>query len=158
MPSGILKEFLSTKTYVHAGGLSCCFRQWRAQSHCNQLHGYALQVKLTFRDTLDERNWVQDFGGLKDVKEWLTHMFDHTTLVAVDDPQRSLLEQLDAAGVADVRIVAAVGCERFAELIFDQVLHMGFTSLIEVEVREHESNSAICRAKDLIPGVVCKPA
>src|SRR4051812_22439004 len=82
-------RFGSTKTYPHSIGLSCCFRQWRAlHSHCRFLHGYALQVKLTFvAQTLDERNWVVDFGGLKDIKERLTELLDHKTIVARDDPE-----------------------------------------------------------------------
>ena len=50
----------STKTYGHDVGLSCSFRQWRAQSHCSKVHGYALSVKFTFAaEKLDERNWVR---------------------------------------------------------------------------------------------------
>ncbi|SVB70610.1 uncharacterized protein METZ01_LOCUS223464, partial [marine metagenome] len=28
--------YQSTKTYGNEVGLSCCFRQWRADSHCNK--------------------------------------------------------------------------------------------------------------------------
>ena len=37
-----------TKTYGHDLGLSCCFRQWGASSHCRFLHGYALSFSFTF--------------------------------------------------------------------------------------------------------------
>ena len=75
--------FESEKTYTHSQGLSCAFRQWRADSHCKYIHGYALQVKITFRSaTLDDRNWVQDFGGLTQLKTWLTEWFDHKMIVA----------------------------------------------------------------------------
>ena len=58
------KRFYSGKTYTHATGHSCAFRQWRADSHCNLIHGYALQFELQFgSDGLDEKNWVVDFGG-----------------------------------------------------------------------------------------------
>src|SRR5215211_4279709 len=78
--------FRSTKTYDHSEGLSCCFRQWRAtNSHCSRVHGYALAFKFTFATRrLDERNWCFDFGGLKSIREWLHHMFDHTMIVAED--------------------------------------------------------------------------
>ena len=80
------KEFLSGKTYTHATGHSCAFRQHRADTHCNLIHGYALQFELQFGSSnLDFRNWVVDFGGLKDLKAWLKYMFDHTYLVADDD-------------------------------------------------------------------------
>jgi len=74
------KKFMSTKTFNTDRGLSCCFRQWRAtHSHCSTLHGYSIGVKFVFEcEELDERNWVFDFGGLKDIKKWLEHMFDHT--------------------------------------------------------------------------------
>jgi 6-pyruvoyltetrahydropterin/6-carboxytetrahydropterin synthase len=146
-------KYISTKTYGHERGLSCCFRQWRATSHCNQLHGYALSVRLTFgADELDERNWVVDFGGLRRVKDWLDYMFDHTLVVAADDPFINTLRSLGGiGGVADVRVVDNVGCEAFAELIAKYVsdwivASLGYEDrvhLLEVEVREHDGNSAI---------------
>lgn len=144
----------STKTYVHANGLSCCFRQHRARSHCAQLHGYALQVKITFEGNLDENNWVVDFGSLKPIKAFLEDMFDHTLVVAHDDPHRHLFQQLASLNLANIRIVQSTGCEAFAKLIFDYVnAWMGDHSknpddidawVASVEVREHEANSAIC--------------
>jgi 6-pyruvoyl-tetrahydropterin synthase len=39
--------------------------------HCSLLHGYSIGIKLIFEsETLDDRNWVMDFGGLKAFKEW----------------------------------------------------------------------------------------
>lgn len=40
--------YRSTKTYGHEIGLSAAFRQWRAESHCRFVHGYALAVKFVF--------------------------------------------------------------------------------------------------------------
>ena len=58
--------YRSTKTYDHNEGLSCCFRQWRADSHCKLLHGYALAFKFVFATrALDARNCCYDFGGLR---------------------------------------------------------------------------------------------
>ena len=145
------KRFLSGKTYTHSTGHSCAFRQWRADSHCNLIHGYALQFELTFGSTgLDEKNWVVDFGGLKELKEWLKYMFDHTYLIATDDPHFDTFVELADKNLIDLREVEAVGCERFAELTFDKA-----SSIIEklygnrcwvesVTVREHEANSATC--------------
>ena len=122
-------KFYSTKTYGNERGLSCCFRQWRStHSHCSKLHGYAIGVKVIFEcDSLDERNWVMDFGGLSEFKDWLTHMFDHTLLVASDDPQLGQYVALGDTGIADVRVVDAVGCERFAELAFNYVASLDET-------------------------------
>ena len=145
------KRFLSGKTYTHSTGHSCAFRQWRADSHCNLIHGYALQFELTFGSNgLDEKNWVVDFGGLKELKEWLKYMFDHTYLLATDDPHFDTFQDLADKMLIDLREVEAVGCERFAELTFDKA-----SSIIEklygdrcwvesVTVREHEANSATC--------------
>ena len=133
--------YQSSKTYAHSVGLSCCFRQWRAESHCNKLHGYTLKVEVVFEDELDERNWVQDFGDLKALKDWLTHNFDHKTLVAVDDPEFDTFQQLAVKGIIDVRFVPAVGCEKFAEQIFKWLDERDYM-VKSVQVWEHEANSA----------------
>lgn len=150
-----------TKTYGHELGLSACFRQWRAQSHCRFLHGYPLSFKLTFEaKELDENNWVLDFGGLKEVKAWLVETFDHKLLIAEDDPQRERLEDLGMAGaekqdipdpcLADTLVIPAVGCEGFARYVHSYVAawlyeqgHAPRVRLVSVEVREHAGNSAI---------------
>ena len=38
-------------------------------------------------DLLDIRNWAADYGGLKELKSVLEDQFDHTLLVAMDDPE-----------------------------------------------------------------------
>lgn len=121
-----MAKYYSTKTYGNDRGLSCCFRQWRSShSHCSLLHGYSIGIKLIFEsDTLDDRNWVMDFGGLKAFKEWSEHMFDHTLIVANDDPHLEKFKALaslglnDVGGICDIRIVNATGCEKFAELAY----------------------------------------
>jgi 6-pyruvoyltetrahydropterin/6-carboxytetrahydropterin synthase len=122
-------KYLSTKTYGNDRGLSCCFRQWRStHSHCSLLHGYSIGIKLIFEsETLDDRNWVMDFGGLKAFKEWSEYMFDHTLVIAEDDPHRAMFEKMaelglqDQGGVCDVRIVEGVGCEKFAETAYKKM-------------------------------------
>ena len=123
----MMAKYLSTKTYGTDRGLSCCFRQWRAtHSHCSLIHGYSIGIKLVFEsETLDEKNWVMDFGGLKAFKEWADWQFDHTMCVAQDDPHLETFKQLNKvnggfndSGVCDLRIVPGVGCEKFAELAF----------------------------------------
>lgn len=152
-----MSKFFSTKTYGNDRGLSCCFRQWRAtHSHCSMVHGYSIGVKLIFEcDTLDDRNWVMDFGGLKEFKSWLDYMFDHTMLIATDDPFVAHFRELQAIGVADIRLVESVGCERFAEMAFntmesildhqrnDNTLLNHTARVYSVEVFEHDANSAI---------------
>lgn len=144
--------FRSTKTFGHELGLSAAFRQWKAESHCRLIHGYALAVTLTFEaDELDVRNWVVDFGSLKSFKQQLMDTFDHKLLVAEDDPMLEELARLDdVVGVAEVVVVEATGCEAFAKLIWEcgdvWLLDNGYKPrcrLVSVEVKEHGANSAI---------------
>lgn len=147
-----IKPMHSTKTYGHELGFSCAFRQWKAESHCRHLHGYALGFKFTFAaQFMDERGWVVDFGGLKDLKAILEGTFDHRTLVAADDPEIEALRGLHRAGVICMVEVPATGCEAFARMVFDcaeqYLKDAGFAPrcwLVSVEVMEHGANSAIC--------------
>lgn len=145
------KRFLSTKTYEHTEGLSCVFRQWKADgTHCRFLHGYALKFRFVFGcKALDHRNWSVPFGDLKELKAWLKHMFDHTTVVAKDDPQLALFEIMEKQGLIQLRVLPSVGCERVAEQAFEfasKLLKKKFGNRVwveYVEVFEHPSNSAI---------------
>src|SRR6056300_1676366 len=96
----------STKTYGHERGLSCAFRQPNAShSHCSLLHGYALSFRFVFgANELDDKNWVVDFGGLKDLKDWLEKQFDHTVALDESDPMLDMLKQLENWKLADIRV------------------------------------------------------
>ena len=143
--------YVSTKTYGAEVGLSCAFRQWKAQSHCRFIHGYALTVRIEFEaEELDARGWVIDSGGLKEIKQYLTDTFDHKLLVAEDDPMLEHFAELVYVDAADVQRVPATGCEAFAELIWRKVESWLFVTdqnqrvrCRSVEVREHGANSAI---------------
>jgi 6-pyruvoyltetrahydropterin/6-carboxytetrahydropterin synthase len=154
-------KYQSTKTYGHDLGLSCCFRQWKAKSHCNKLHGYSLSFKFVFEaETLDDRDWVQDFGGLRDLKEGLFETFDHKLVIADDDPEKALFLQMYRERVADIKILDGVGCERFAEHAYNlankllkaawikEYTASGFVDkqrvrVVSCECAEHAGNSAI---------------
>ncbi len=144
-------SYRSTKTYDHSEGLSCCFRQWRAaHSHCSVMHGYALAFKFTFlARELDDQNWRYDFGARKPIRQWLHEMFDHTLLVAKDDPYKAKFEALQEHGLVDVRVMPSVGCEATARFVFEhvnpivQLESLDRVTLERVEVREHGGNSAI---------------
>ena len=149
-------NFISTKVF---DGFSTVFRQWKAEdTHCRFLHGYGISFQIWFEGELDERNWVWDFGGMKRAKgkidgispkEWMDYMFDHTFLVAEDDPFLESFKNMDEAGVAQVRVVPATGAERFAQYIYDKVAPFieeeteGRVKVTKVEFREHNKNSAI---------------
>tara|TARA_R110002012_G_scaffold120660_2_gene270099 strand:+ start:100 stop:540 length:441 start_codon:yes stop_codon:yes gene_type:complete len=137
-----------TKTYGNERGLSCAFRQWRAESHCRLIHGYSLGFKLVFEaETLDERNWVYDFGDMGFVKEFLEDNFDHIMMIASDDPRKQDLYNLD--GIAEIRELPVVGCEAFAEYVYSYVNNEvkrqtdGRVELVSVECFEHGANSAL---------------
>ena len=149
-------KFQSTKVF---DGFSTVFRQWKAEdTHCRFLHGYGVSFKLWFEGQLDKRNWVWDFGGMKRAKgtidgmspkAWMDYMFDHTFVVAEDDPFLESFKKMDEAGVAQIRVVPATGAERFAQYIYDKVNPFimdetnGRVKIARVEFREHGKNSAI---------------
>lgn len=141
-------RYISTKI-IPMG--STAFRQWRADSHCKLIHGYRLQCKLWFTaDELDERNWVFDFGGCKEIKKILEKQYDHTTVVAADDPELDTFKLMSDKGMIDLRIAEkGVGIERTAEWVYDTVNEYVLRStqnrvrVIKVEVWEHEGNSAV---------------
>jgi 6-pyruvoyltetrahydropterin/6-carboxytetrahydropterin synthase len=148
-------KFQSTKLF---DGYSACFRQWKAAgTHCRFLHGYAVSFRVWFEGELDERNWVWDFGGMKRAngniegmspKAFFDYLLDHTTIVAEDDPYLPLFKQMDAEGIIQLRILPSVGCERFAEYLYEKINTFlseetdGRVRATKVEVYEHERNSA----------------
>ncbi len=150
------KKYISTKVF---DGFSTVFRQWRAEgTHCKFLHGYGVSFKVWFEGELDSKNWVWDFGGMKraqgnidgmNPKAWMDYMFDHTTIVAQDDPALEELKKLNEQGVIQLRIIPAVGAEKFAEFIFEKLNSFVLSEtqnrvrVSRVEFFEHNKNSAI---------------
>ena len=148
--------YQSVKIY---DGFSCCFRQWRAEgTHCKFLHGYGVSFKVTFQGSLDERNWVFDFGGMKRAKtkidgkspkEWMDYMFDHTVILAEDDPQLDRFYDMNNEGLIQLRVSPNVGAERFAEYIYRKLNEFvkeetqGSAWVAKVEFMEHGKNSAV---------------
>lgn len=146
----------STKVF---DGFSTVFRQWNADgTHCKFLHGYAISFKVTFKGELDNRNWVFDFGGMKravtqidgkNPKEWMDYMFDHTVIIAEDDPELVAFHDLEKRGVIQLRILPAVGAEKFAEYLFLKLNAFvnletnGRVVVKQVEFMENGKNSAI---------------
>ena len=148
--------YQSTKLF---DGFSCCFRQWKAETtHCRFLHGYGVSFRVTFEGNLDHRNWVWDFGGMKRAKTliddmqpkaWMDYMFDHTIIVAKDDPKLETFQAMEVLGIIQLRIVEATGAEKFAEFIYNKLnefVHketQGRVRIAQVEFMEHGKNTAI---------------
>ena len=153
--------FQSTKLF---DGYSTVFRQWKAEgTHCRFLHGYGISFRVWFEGELDERNWVWDFGGMKrakgtidnmNPKAWMDYMFDHTTIVAEDDPGLGGFKTMDQLGIIQLRIIPAVGAEQFAKFIFKKLNTFvqeetdGRVKVVRVEFMEHSKNTAIYEEKN----------
>jgi 6-pyruvoyltetrahydropterin/6-carboxytetrahydropterin synthase len=151
-----MPKFQSTKIF---DGFSTVFRQWKAEgTHCKFLHGYGVSFKVWFEGDLDEKNWVWDFGGMKrakgtidgkNPKEWMDYMFDHTTLIAEDDPFLNAFIEMGNAGAAQIRILPSVGAEQFAKYVFEKLNIFvqeetnGRVKVIRVEFAEHNKNTAV---------------
>ena len=147
-----MKRFYSGKTYSHSTGHSCAFRQWKADSHCNLIHGYALSFYFEFESNdLDARNWVVDFGGLRPLKNNLEDWYDHTLLVAHDDPQREELMKLGELNLAKITEVDKAGCEGIANFLYEYINTIFLPDFEpgtrvwcnRVEVRETDANMAM---------------
>ena len=142
-----VRPYRVIKTYGNETGHSCAFRQWRADSHCNLIHGYALGFEITFESVeLNEQNWVIDFGDLGILKKYLKETFDHTTIIADDEPERETFLMLQNLNLINLKVMDNVGCESFAEEDFNfckQTLETDRVFIREVRVFEHGSNSAV---------------
>ncbi len=151
-----MSKFQSTKLF---DGFSCVFRQWKAEgTHCKFLHGYGVAFRVWFEGELDERNWVWDFGGMKrakgtidgmNPKAWMDYMFDHTVIIADDDPYIEIFYKMEIDNLIQLRIIPATGAEQFAKYIYDKLNKFikketdGRVKVVRVEFMEHNKNTAI---------------
>ena len=84
----------------------------------------------------------------KQPKAWMDYMFDHTMIIAEDDPEVRAFQQMDTAGVAQVRIIPATGAEKFSEYIYNKLNEFVKTEtdnrvkVIKVKFMEHGKNAA----------------
>ena len=148
-------KFQSSKVF---DGFSTVFRQWKAkETHCRFLHGYGISFKVYFEGELDEKNWVWDFGGMKRAKTlidgkqpkaWMDYMFDHTVIIAEDDPGMGGWETMDKLGVIQLRVIEATGAEKFSEYVYNKLndfVHEeteGRVRVTKVKFMEHGKNAA----------------
>lgn len=148
-------KFTSSKVF---DGFSTVFRQHSAgDTHCRFLHGYGISFKVYFEGELDHRNWVWDFGGMKraktkidgmSAKQWMDYMFDHTLIMAQDDPALEDFKTLDSKGLVQLRIIPATGAEKFSEFIYNKLNDFVKTEtqdrvrVTKVDFREHAKNEA----------------
>lgn len=153
-------KYQSTKLFDN---YSVALRQWKAQhSHCQLLHGYALEFKVWFesiepleQDQLDEMNWIMDYGGFKSppigngLKDWMDYMWDHTCLIEKDDPQLETFQYMEELGLLHLRVMDRIGAESAARMVYDKFNDVlsktggGRVKVVKVECWEAKRNSSI---------------
>ena len=153
-------RYMSCKQFEN---YSVAIRQWKAQhSHCQLLHGYALKFKVWFASNepdvdkqLDDMNWIVDYGGFKTppqgngLKDWMNHMWDHTTLIQKDDPFADIFVQMEQMNLCKLHLLDKMGAESCARLTlekFNDVLSKtdgGRCKCVRVECFENDTNSSI---------------
>ena len=150
--SSVPYKYVSTKEYIDK--FPVAYRQWRADSHCNVIHGYSFSVKFYFgTNDLDVRNWAADYGGLRELKQLLDDQFDHTLLVAEDEPEMDLYKELQKRGLARLTVLPNLGCEAIADQLYKYVNGIFIPDAwgpgeaerlwcFRVEVRETQTNMA----------------
>lgn len=153
--------FYSTKKFDN---YSVALRQHKAKhSHCQLMHGYALEFKVYFTPTnpddedggLDDMNWVVDFGGFKEaprgngLKAWMDDMFDHTMLIEKDDPYLDFFQSMAMEGLCKLKVMDKMGAESLAKLVYDKFNDTlsktdgARCKVVAVECNENSKNSAI---------------
>lgn len=152
--ANISRQYKYTSTKEWVDNFPCAYRQWRADSHCNLIHGYSFSIKVYFgTDHLDIRNWSADYGGLKELKNLLEDQFDHTLLVAEDDPEIATFKFLQEKNMAKLTILPNLGCEALADQIYKYINGVYIPDYwgpgeserlwcYRVEVRETQANMA----------------
>ena len=85
-------------------------------------------------------------------KEWMDYTFDHTTVIANDDPELNIFTEMDRSGIIQLRILEATGAEKFSEYIFNKLNEFVIqetdsrVKIIRVEFSENKKNTAIYEA------------
>jgi len=112
------------------GPYAAAHRQHRHDGHCALIHGHNWSFEITFAaDSLDENQFVIDFGKLKWLRAYLEELFDHTLLINTDDPAlpylRGVLDNLARAEcsitLANIVEVPNCGAEGLAEYLLSAV-------------------------------------
>ena len=144
-PFGRTARFHMRKVF---GSLPCCHRSCANKGKRYFLHGYerTFEIEFACAETEPGTGLVLDPAALKEVLAALRRQFDHTTLIALDDPDRDLFELLADRGVIDLRIMNNTGMEGSAAWVFDTVdsivgrASRGRVWVSRIKVRESDSN------------------
>ena len=127
-------------------------RVLRHESKCAHLHGHRYAVEITCHAPLDDVGRVIDFGLVKErVGGWIDAMWDHGTLVNVDDFE--LLSWLTQQGQKRYIIHGEPTAENIASMILERTQQLlGGDGLTVVRVRVYETPN--CWADAWLPGFV----
>lgn len=139
--------------------LPCCHRSWTNEGKRFFLHGYerTFEIEFACAQTEPGTDLVVGPDTLEEIREALRKQFDHTTLIAADDPERDLFELLAERGVIDLRIMDSTGMERSAAWVFDTVESIvvratqGRVWVSQIKARESHSNGVTLTARAAIP-------
>lgn len=149
------------KTYTD---IPFAHRQQNHDGHCKYIHGHNWEFTFEFgAESLDENNFIIDFGKLKWLKQWLEERFDHKLVLNESDPWLAHLTNvlqglnMETGGeptfpecpmFADITIVPDASVEGLAKWVYENVnriLHeqtLGRVYLVSVKVMEDSRNGA----------------
>ena len=146
-----MARYTCTKRYPE---ICVAHRHWKAGTHCAYIHGYARSTEITIGcDVLDERGWVIDLGGLRDIRKFLEAAWDHRLLVADDDPLLADLRTLEAKGALSLNVMDSTkgwspALEGSCQYIYDHaqpIVHAaskGRARIVKIEIWEKGDNRA----------------
>ena len=110
-------RYTCTKQYFN---LPCAHRQHGHDGHCRFIHGYSRSFKFYFAcHELDSNHYVFDFGKLKELKEHLEYMCDHTLLINEQDPYLEMFKDMHEKELCNLRVVKNCGAEAMAQYFLD---------------------------------------
>jgi len=140
--------FTSTKSYYN---FPCAHRQYRHDGNCALIHGYSRSFHFVFgAKTMTKEGFLVDYGDLKELKQHLDYMYDHTLILDSEDPEMEEFKKMEARGVCNIRThPLGPGMEGTAHYLSewtDEWLRKkskGRAWVISVEARENDKNSSI---------------
>jgi 6-pyruvoyltetrahydropterin/6-carboxytetrahydropterin synthase len=135
--------------------LPCCHRSWTNEGKRFFLHGYerTFEIEFACAQTEPGTGLVLAPAVVEEIRAALRKQFDHTTLIADDDPERDLFELLADRGVIDLRIMDSTGMERSAAWVFDTAENIvvqatqGRVWVSQIKARESHSHGVTLTAR-----------
>ena len=113
---------------------------------CKKLHGHSWDFEVSFTaDSLDEKGFVIDLGKLQEVRSFFEQYFDHTVVLAEDDPLLDNFRELQNLGALKLLVLPHCSSEAIAEFVANEVgeiIKDKKASVSSVLVRESFKNSA----------------